>query len=291
MYESTLQSFDRSNYDELINNLSLNWSINDYLRLKGQFSITKKDTDNDFFLDPLSARNTQQISTSNMSSGELRTTDGERLDWNANELLSYNRLIGKHNVNFTAGLNAFSNYGKSLTAIYRGFPSGTLHSSNFAQEIYGKPSTTEQTTRLIGFLSSLNYTYNNIYLFDLSCRFDGSSEFGSKNKFAPFWAGGFGINFHNYEFLKENEVVSHLKLRSSYGFTGKVNFPSYVAKTTYDVLTDEWYRTGFGTSLKALGNENLTWEKTRTLDIGFELGLFKRKFIWKVHTITKKRLT
>jgi len=288
LYESTLNNFDRNNYEELINNLSLNWSVNSYLRLKGQFSVTKKYSESERFLDPLSAQNSDVISTGNMSSGELFTTDGKGVRWNANALMSYNRLIEKHNINFTLGLNAVSNQTKSISAHYKGFPSGTLHSPNFAQEIYEKPSTTERASKLIGFLSSLNYTYDNIYLFDLSCRFDGSSEFGSNNKFAPFWACGFGINFHNYKFLKGNDVISHLKLRSSYGSSGKVNFPSYVTKTTYEVLTDEWYRTGYGTSLKALGNEDLTWEKTNTLDIGFELGLFDKKIFFEGSYYNKK---
>ena len=73
--------------------------------------------------------------------------------------------------------------------------------------------------------------------------------------------------------MKNQAVLSTLKLRASYGATGKVNFPPYVAKTTYEILTDEWYRTGFGASMKALGNSDLTWEKTQTIDVGFQLGL------------------
>ena len=48
----------------------------------------------------------------------------------------------------------------------------------------------------------LNYSYKDIYLLDGSVRFDGSSEFGSDKKYAPFYALGTGVNFHNYEFLK-----------------------------------------------------------------------------------------
>lgn len=64
----------------------------------------------------------------------------------------------------------------------------------------------ESHTRLFGAFISLNYTYDDIYLFDLSGRLDGSSEFGNDNRTAPFWSGGFGINFHNYDFLKWNSI-------------------------------------------------------------------------------------
>ncbi len=59
-------------------------------------------------------------------------------------------------------------------------------------------------------------------------------------------------------------------MRVSYGQTGKVNFPSYSAKTVY-ATNDRWYATGFGTQLKALGNHNLKWETTNKLNMGTDL--------------------
>ena len=59
---------------------------------------------------------------------------------------------------------------------------------------------------------------------------------------------------------------------------GKVNFASYDAKTTYRILSDHWYKSGYGAVLYALGNKGLTWETTNTLDVGMEV-------IWKVKMI------
>ena len=55
-----------------------------------------------------------------------------------------------------------------------------------------------------------------------------------------------------------------------------MNFASYDAKTTYRILSDQWYKTGYGAVLYALGNKGLTWETTNTLDVGMEVSLFKR---------------
>ena len=153
-----------------------------------------------------------------------------------------------------------------------------MHSPNYAQEIVEKPTVSQNRTRLFGLLASLNYTYNNIYLLDLSVRTDGSSEFGSDKRFAPFWSGGLGINLHNYEFMKKFGYVDMLKIRGSYGITGKVNFPPYAAQTIYQILSDEWYKTGFGASLMALGNKDLAWEKTKELDLGIDIQLFNGAF-------------
>jgi len=288
LYESTLKNFSRNSYEELINNTSINYYVNNHLSIKGQFSITKQSSINEYFLDPLSNRNVDKLSVRNLSSGTYRETKGDRLDWNANFLVAYNRSISDHNINLTVGLNAVSNSSEDISSEYRGFPSGTLSSINFAEEIYEKPTKSENRNRLIGFLTNLNYTYNNIYLLDASCRLDGSSEFGSDNKFAPFWSTGVGINIHKYKFLEDNYIISLLKVRASYGSSGKVNFPAYVARTTYDILSKDWYRTGFGTSLKALGNMDLTWEKTNTLDYGFELGLFDNKLYMKAAYYNKR---
>lgn len=54
---------------------------------------------------------------------------------------------------------------------------------------------------------ALNYSYDDIYLFDASFRLDGSSEFGSKKRTAPFYSFGVGLNIHNYSFLKGNPDV------------------------------------------------------------------------------------
>ena len=122
-----------------------------------------------------------------------------------------------------------------------------------------------------------NYTWNDIYLADFSVRFDGSSDFGSKQRWAPFFSGGLGVNIHNYEFLKGNEIVNKLKVRASYGRTGKASFPSYAATTMYEALFDEWYATGFGAVLKALGNNNLSWEKTDKFNVGIEMQFLNRR--------------
>ena len=82
---------------------------------------------------------------------------------------------------------------------------------------------------------------------------------------------------HNYDFLKGNNWVNKLKVRGSYGRTGKVNFPSYAATTMYETLFDEWYATGYGAVLKALGNKDLTWEKTDKFNIGVETQFFDRR--------------
>ena len=281
LYEATLANYDWNAYDEITNNLSLNWYLTDYWTVRGQFSVTRKYANSEQFIDPLSSK-TSVLGESDDENkdklGDLYTTNGNNLDWNANAFLYYTRTFEKkHNLNVSVGWEASAGSQDNTNAHYRGFPSGQFHSLNYASEIYKKPTRTEGTSRMVSVLATANYTWNDIYLADVSVRFDGSSEFGSDQRWAPFFSGGLGLNVHNYDFLKGNSWVNKLKVRGSYGRTGKVNFPSYAATTMYETLFDEWYATGYGAVLKALGNKDLTWEKTDKIDIGIETQFFDRR--------------
>lgn len=280
LYESTLGNYNTTSYDEYVNNLSFNWYINDYWMAKGQFSVSKRYNRSEKFVDPLSS-STSAISESASSQkdklGDLYTTSGNNLNLTGNAFIYYNQSFGKHNLNGSAGWEVNTSTYDNVSAHYRGFPSGQFHSLNYANEIYKKPTKSEGTSRMVSMLATANYTWNNIYLLDLSVRFDGSSEFGSNQRWAPFFSTGAGINIHNYDFLKGNKYINKLKLRGSYGRTGKVNFPDYAAQTVYEPLFDEWYATGYGAVLKALGNKDLTWEKTDKYDFGIETQLFNER--------------
>lgn len=140
-----------------------------------------------------------------------------------------------------------------------------MTSLSYAQQIVDKPTESDNHTRLSGMFMRLNYSYKDIYLLDGSVRFDGSSEFGSDKKYAPFYALGTGVNFHNYEFLKDNQILTNLKFTFTFGQTGKVNFAPYVAKDIF-TINNTWYATGMGVYLMALGNTDLTWEKKNSYD-------------------------
>lgn len=280
LYEATLANYDWDSYEEFMDNLSFNWYITDAWMAKGQLSLTKKYSKGEQFIDPLSSNtsvNSEGSTSQKDKMGDLYTTQGNNFDLTANAFIYYNQSFGKHNLNASAGweLNT-SNY-DTTTAHYRGFPSGQFHSLSYASEIYKKPTKTEGTSRMVSMLATANYTWNNIYLVDASVRFDGSSEFGANQRWAPFFSTGLGVNIHNYPFLKDNEYINKLKVRGSYGRTGKVSFPDYAAQTIYEPLFDEWYATGYGAVLKALGNADLTWEKTDKYDFGLETQLFRKR--------------
>ena len=279
LYElAYMNSYDKNSYNEISDKFSLNYFATKDLTAKIQFAISKRFSEGKVFIDPASSAFASTTDPRQM--GSLTTSQSETLSWDLNALLLYNKNIGKNYLNFTGGVELIENNIETLYASYTGFPSGALSSVNNAMTITAKPIRSSNETRLASFLALANYSYDDIYLLDASVRFDGSSEFGKDKKVAPFWSAGAGLNIHNYAFMKDNPVISRLKLRATYGQIGRVNFPVYAAKSSYVTASaTDWYLTGVGNTLRFLGNDALTWEKTDSFDAGVDLGFMKDRLV------------
>lgn len=276
MYEATLYNFDKDKYEEILNNLQLRWSITDYLLAQGSLGISKRWDEGDRFIDPRSMYSTNQLTTTNLLAGDLYTDRGNSSNLNGKVALSYNRTIGKHNINFSLNGEISESTSNNLSTHYIGFPSGKFSSVNYASEVKGKPQKSDSKSRTLGAAGVLNYSISEIYLSDFSCRYDGSSMFGTKQKGAWYWSGGLGLNIHNYSWMENLSAyyINRLKIRASYGQLGNVKFPAYAAQDYYNNIFEDWYITGYGTHMAYMGNPHLKGEKTHMFDVGFDLAMF-----------------
>lgn len=238
-----LNNFSRSNYRTLQDNFAINFYATPHFTAKAWITLSQRSYESRVFVDPLSASNSAFATPQEL--GSLTVNGSDTFSYDANLLFMYNRNFNKHFLNFSLGGNAVETSYTVDNIKYIGFSTGALNSPNDAAQVEGKPTESKNKTRLVGMFLSGNYTYDDIYLLDLSVRLDGSSEFGSDNRVAPFWAVGAGINFHNYKFLKGNKTISRLKLRGTIGTVGKVGYAAYSARSTYTTSsTSDWYSTG-----------------------------------------------
>ncbi|SPY35326.1 TonB-linked outer membrane protein, SusC/RagA family [Porphyromonas cangingivalis] len=276
----------RGNLQDFTNNTSVNMYFSDSFYFKGQFSITQTKHNTESFLDPKDPKYSGE--TDSTKKGFLSTSFASTLNWNLNAMLYYNKKFGEHFVNATFGTNIQETNNRNLSVSYSGFQLSNLNSPAYAaKQIDTKTPQTFAQTRLLGLLGALNYSYKDIYIADASFRFDGSSRFGRNKRFAPFWSVGVGVNFHKYDFLKDNPYVSLLRIRSTYGQVGNVNFPPYAAISTYRTAP-YWYAGIPANTLIALGNPGMTWEKTNTLDLGISIGLFKDRLTLEANYYRKE---
>lgn len=266
-------SFDgRSTSDDITNNLNVNMYFLDGFQFKGSFSIRKQTGKTETFGDPRSTSSVAEVG-GETDKGMLNLSNTSGWSWDAKAMFYYNKTFSKkHFINATIGVQMNESKNESNSAIFTGFGLSDAYSPIYAAKQPNKSNVTSSKTRRIGFLGSVNYSYDDVYLFDGSFRLDASSQFGKDKQWAPFWSAGVGINVHNYAFLKDNWLLSMLKIRASYGSTGNVNFPPSMATTTYKIESDSWFFTGPAVGLMALGNPKLTWEKTNTLDAGVNIG-------------------
>ena len=156
-----------------------------------------------------------------------------------------------------------------------------LNASNIAA------STRKEGNFLMSFLARVNYDYKGKYLLSLAGRRDGLSVWAPGKKYANFPSGSVGWRVSQENFLKNSKTISELKLRAGYGLTGLSgtvlgNYPWLVGvdanNTVYPFNNiNAGSVNTLGSSINALGNTELEWEKTRQLNIGADLGMFNNR--------------
>ncbi|WP_343524875.1 SusC/RagA family TonB-linked outer membrane protein [Pedobacter sp.] len=277
LFDANLSSFNKSKYTEIIDNLSADLEVAKDLRLRAQMSVTTRANSDDVFTSPQANKYYLYTTDKIDEKGEYTNREMKETYWDGNMRLTWLKQIGGNYFNALVGINARTELRdqKEFTAI--GFANDRFTSIGFAKGYAedGKPQSKLEKARLFGSFFTVNYSYKNRYLMDGTVRIDGSSKFGVNNKLAPFWSFGLGWNVHQEAFLKDNPVISQLRIKASTGLTGSVEFDPYLSKTIYRYNTGNWYSSGIGAGVNSYGNENLGWQKTRMTDIGVDIGLFK----------------
>ena len=285
LYDAMLISKDEKKYTELTNNFSIEWSISSDLRLRGQLGVSKKLSEEDSYLSPehssFTTSDTYQTDDGYFRRGRYEYGTGSAVNYEGNLTLSYSKLINdKHQLYTGLNYSMQNSKGYMYYMTFEGFSAISLpfipNAHQYEQN--GVPSGNESTSRRVGFTGNVNYTYDNRFFVDLSYRVDGSSQFGTQNKFAPFWSTGIGWNLHNENFLKNNDLINRFRLKAAYGQTGSQQFSAYQALQTYQYYTGDKYLNRGGSYLMALGNENLKWQTTDQLNVGTEVAIMDNRF-------------
>lgn len=130
--------------------------------------------------------------------------------------------------------------------------------------------------KFISAFARVNYVFRDKYMAQFTVRRDGSSRFGTNNRFGWFPAVGAGWVISEEPFLKENPVINFLKVKASVGLRGVAGIPTTEQWAEYTIVPAN-FGYGYATELyqTKLDNPNLKWETNRTVDCGFEIGLFE----------------
>ncbi len=278
LYNASLNTINQKKYTLIMNNFSIEWNIYNDLRLNARLGLQKQNNTSDYYLPPdHSIFSYTTDSDSYFRKGSYTYKTGENIDVDANVTLSYSKVFrDKHQLYAGFDYSIAQKKDYSYTFKVEGFSDSKLDfiGNALQYEKGGKPYATEDLSRRVGFTGNINYIYNNRYYMDFSFRVDGSSLFGSKNKFAPFWSVGVGWNVHNEKFMAKQNVVNTFRVRGSYGETGSQQFSSYQALSTFQSYTGKRYIVWNGAELMGLGNEKLKWQVTTQINGGVEVELW-----------------
>lgn len=208
--------------------------------------------------------------------GQAKHRKDKMLNWQWDNTVSYKTLIKeKHRISAVLGAN-MSYYSQNWNSLdVKGFGNDFFSYKAIAgaskKEDFGVNSDFWTYSMASVFLRA-GYVYDSRYYVTFTGRYDGSSKFGTNNKWGFFPSVSASWNITGEEFMQSQNVINNLRLRVGYGLAGNQNIPNYGYQTLYDV------RSTLGTSALInwgrYGNPDLRWEKQKQINVGLDYGMF-----------------
>ena len=267
--------FNQADNDEIFGNLNAQLNITKDLKLTGVFGGTIANNGNFF------RRTRVDYLPSGIYGEDATVYDNNAKSnlFNTQLLLEYNKTIADHSFKalFGASNENFGSRGfqlqKTLTDPYL----GTATTGTLIDAINSYNSIGVDQWSLNSLFTRVNYAYKNRYLAEATVRNDYSSRFAKGNRASIFPSVNLGWLISEEDFMQPlANTISNLKLRTTYGILGNQNVGAYQYQTTYFN-----YPSAYGFSNQSVGgagfnlsNQDLTWEKAATLNVGVDLGFF-----------------
>lgn len=212
--------------------------------------------------------------------GRLSQTSTRALTQTFNQLITYNKTFGQHNIDLLLGHESYSYKYEYLYGMKTQETVAAMYEfSNFVN-ISSLDSYTDKY-RKEGYFGRVNYDYADKYYASLSYRHDGSSRFSKENRWGNFWSFGASWRISQEKFMKDITWINNLKLRASYGETGNDDILKSNGNSDYypyQTLYGLGYNNGTeaGAYFTIIANSDLMWETQVSTDVALEFGLFNR---------------
>jgi len=222
----------------------------------------------------------------NDRTGRARLQNERWNDYTLEWINNYNTRIDKHEIDVMAGYSYQEFVTQGFWAENMDFLSDAFSYNNLEAGQWNREEgrlgmdSWKSKEKLIAFLGRLNYNFDGKYFLSASFRYEGNTKFGVDNKWGLFPAVSAAWRVSSLPFLEGSKTVNDLKLRASYGETGRSGFARYTSLARYGgygrYLNDE------GEWIQVYGpannyNPNLRWERAISYNIGVDFSLFDNK--------------
>ena len=268
---------------QIFGNAALTFHLAEGLDLKTQFGL---DSHN------ITYRGYSSVGLNNISmpNGWAEYENWNTLYWQEETYLTYNKVLGDHSINAMAGLSWQERTYRRNKSKTEGFSDDFYEDYNMIVGTTPKSPESDWTRwAMNSYFLRFAYTYKDRYSATVTGRIDGSSKFGDNNKYAFFPSAGLAWNVSQEDFLKDSNLISNLKLHTSYGLTGNSEIDPYksLGKIKSETLLLNGTRAPYS-YMETMPNPDLKWEKTGQFDVGFNLGLFHNRLNFDVSYYNKK---
>jgi len=239
-----------------------------------------------------STRNNNTFHNSNTPSGVSNRgraikNPSEARDWIVNNIVSYSRGFGDHQVNATLLFSREQRTGNSSTLEAQGFDNEVLGYNNMGLGSIVTVGSSAYEENSLSYMARVNYSFLSRYMFTATVRRDGFSGFGAGNKWATFPSASLAWVASDEPFLQD--LGLYLKLRTSYGLNGNQGIGRYSSLsrmgTRYYVYGQQ---TAIGLYPSSLANTELSWETTASYNIGIDFGILQNRISGSIDAYTAK---
>ncbi len=289
---------DKNNSDKVIANLTAELGIWDNLKFKFSWGSDLAFWGTDGYTIPYYLNRNAKNNNSN-----VRSSMNRGYTWQIENVLTYDKTINQHSFSIVLGQSAQRYTSRSLSGTAYDLLAYLEDKANI-NFTTGLPSDGKQTVSggagdpnsLASYFGRLSYNFAERYMFQFTVRRDGSSRFGSNNKWATFPSVSVGWNLTNEPWLeKRPEWWTSTKLRLSWGKNGNENIGNF--RYTANVALNNNYVFGgygkgqalvLGSKPSGTPNPDLKWEESEQYDVGLDFGFFNNALTFTVDYFYKK---
>ena len=233
---------------------------------------------------------TRSTNTTNPYYGSYAGSNGivykyhtRNISWNHQQILNWDKEIGKNNISVMLGHEYFrSKYYYLYASKKNQFDPNNDELAGAITDNGGNSYTTDYNTE--GYFGRVMYDYDGRYHASVSYRRDASSRFHKDNRWGDFWSAGLAWVISKEDFFNA-DWVDLLKVKASYGEQGNDQIGSYRYTSLYDIVNSVGHP---ASTPSTLGNKDITWETQQNFNIGVEFDFFKGRLGGSVEYFNRK---
>ena len=265
--------------NRLLNNLYLEASIIDGLKLRTELAVNYSDFKSDAFLP------SYEWGAIINPTSQLQQTTNRGTFWLWKTFATYNKNFGDHDLTVLGGIESQRSTFEIVNAFKSGVPNDipTINQGVASQFENGG---SQGSNSLSSQFARVNYNFKGRYLVTATVRRDGSSRFGSNNRWGVFPSASIGWQVIDEPWMPQSNVVTNLKIRAGWGQVGNESIPNFAFGSALAPIVSDFASNSLINS--RFSNRDLQWESTTATNLGIDLELFSGRIAVEAELYNKR---